>query len=117
MQQLATDLAAAGADAIVGTHAHLMLGAGWLASSAEGANRAYVAYGLGNFLWWRPQASSDDTGVLTLTIQGGHVVSADLTPALINDAGRPQPVTGQLQSIRRMDFARLRDCTGLGAQP
>ncbi len=116
MQQLAADLAAAGADAIVGTHAHLMLGAGWLGSSAD-AHGAYVAYGLGNFLWWRPQASSDDTGVLTLTIQGGHVVSADLTPALIDDAGRPQPVTGQSQAVRRGDFARLRDCTGLRAQP
>ncbi|MEP6697505.1 MAG: CapA family protein, partial [Pseudonocardiales bacterium] len=51
---LSRQLAATGADAVVGTHAHLLLGAGW-------QGRTYVAYGLGNFLWWRDNAYSNDT--------------------------------------------------------
>ncbi|MEJ7705408.1 MAG: CapA family protein [Geodermatophilaceae bacterium] len=51
MTSFASDLAAAGADAIVGTHAHLLLGAGYLDQPDSTAD---VAYGLGNFLWWRP---------------------------------------------------------------
>ena len=39
----------AGADAIVSTHAHVMLGDGYL-------GRTYVQYGLGNFLWWLDDA-------------------------------------------------------------
>ena len=35
----------AGADVIVGSHAHVLLGSGWLGDT-------YVSYGLGNFLWY-----------------------------------------------------------------
>lgn len=108
MRDLARALADAGADIIVGTHAHLLLGAGWL-----GAGPAYVAYGLGNFLWWRSQAFSDDTGVLTLTVQGGGVVAAEFTPALIDGDGRPQPVTGPAVADSQASFGRLRECTTL----
>lgn len=108
MRDLARALADAGADIVVGTHAHLLLGAGWL-----GAGPAYVAYGLGNFLWWRSQAFSDDTGVLTLTVQGGGVVAAEFTPALIQEDGRPQPVTGPSVADLVSAFGALRDCTTL----
>ncbi len=110
MASLATDLAAAGADAIVGTHAHLLLGAGYL--DAPGSS-AYVAYGLGNFVWWRSRASSDDTGVLTLTVENGVVVGAEFTPALIDAAGRPQPVSGAETAAKQSAFADLGGCTGL----
>lgn len=110
MGELATALTEAGADAIVGTHAHLLLGAGWLTA---GPNSAYVAYGLGNFVWWRSRAFSDDTGVLTLTVRDGAVVAAALTPAVIDDDGRPQPVTGPAVDQRRGAFQALRDCTTL----
>ncbi|MEP7178846.1 MAG: CapA family protein, partial [Pseudonocardiales bacterium] len=43
---LADQLAAAGASAVIGTHAHVLQGAGWRADGT------YVAYGLGNYLWW-----------------------------------------------------------------
>lgn len=114
MSTLATDLATAGADAIVGTHAHLLLGAGYL---DQPGSTAYVAYGLGNFLWWRPQAFSDDTGVLTLTVQNGAVTGSVFTPALIDDAGRPQPVLGPraLDDVRA--FEELRGCAGLLPTP
>lgn len=114
MRSLATDLADAGADAVVGTHAHLMLGAGYL---DEPDSRAYVAYGLGNFVWWRAQAFSDDTGVLTLTVQDGSVVGSALTPALIDDDGRPQPVSADQRPERLTSFEELRGCTDLLSTP
>ncbi len=114
MAALVTDLVAAGADAIVGTHAHLLLGAGY---HDEPGSKAYVAYGLGNFLWWRSRASSDDTGVLTLTVENGTVVDADFTPALIDDSGRPQPVLGPEAPLKLAAFEALRDCAGLLPAP
>lgn len=44
-QTTARALAEAGADVIVGSHAHVLLGSGWLGDT-------YVDYGLGNFLWY-----------------------------------------------------------------
>ncbi|MEJ7772300.1 MAG: CapA family protein [Geodermatophilaceae bacterium] len=114
MELLAADLAAAGADAIVGAHSHLLLGAGYL---EQAGSTAYVAYGLGNFVWWRPLAFSDDTGVLTLTLQNGAVTGSVFTPALIDEIGRPQPVLGPqaLDDVRA--FEELRSCTSLLATP
>ena len=47
-RKLAQNLADAGADVVVGTHAHVLLGAGML-------DDTYVSYGLGNFLWYHGQ--------------------------------------------------------------
>ena len=110
MRTLAARLAAAGADAVVGTHAHLLLGGGWL-------DGAYVAYGLGNYLWWRDAAYSNDTGVLRLTFRGRQVVAAALNPARIDERGVPVPVTGETAGRIRADFDRLRPCTGLASAP
>jgi len=107
---LAAALAAAGADAVVGTHAHLLLGGGWLGPT-------YVGYGLGNFLWWRDAAFSNDTGVLQLTFRGRRVVASTLVPALIDVRGVPVPSTGQAARRIRAKFDRLRGCTGLAAGP
>ncbi|MDQ3505162.1 MAG: CapA family protein [Actinomycetota bacterium] len=114
MTSLATDLSSAGADAIVGTHAHLMLGAGYL---DETGSRAYVAYGLGNFVWWLAQSFSDDTGVLTLTVQDGSVTGSMFTPALIDDDGRPEPVRGARALQQAAAFEELRDCADLLSTP
>ena len=107
-RSLAARLAAAGADAVVGTHAHLLLGGGWL-------DRTYVAYGLGNFLWWRDDAYSNDTGVLQLTFQGRRVVGAALAPARIDERGVPMPATGETAARIEGSWAALRGCTGLAA--
>ncbi|HEY9474293.1 MAG TPA: CapA family protein [Mycobacteriales bacterium] len=107
---LAADLAKAGADAVVGTHAHLLLGGGWL-------GQTYVAYGLGNFLWWRDNAYSNDTGVLTLTFHGRKATAAHLTPASIDGRGVPMPTSGsETQRITtKWDDARV--CTKLSSTP
>ena len=53
-------LAKAGASIIVGAHAHMLQGSGWL-------GHTFVAYGMGNFLWWE-HSYSTATGVLELTL-------------------------------------------------
>src|SRR4029078_10834165 len=55
---LARDLAAAGADVVVGSHSHVLGGAGW-------SGEAVVSYGLGNFVWYH--ARQEQTGVLSVT--------------------------------------------------
>ena len=70
---LAGRLAAAGASAVIGTHAHVLQGAGWT------PNGSYVAYGLGNYLWWMSFGNNqDDNGVLTLTFHRSRVVARPL---------------------------------------
>ncbi|MEU0935246.1 CapA family protein [Embleya sp. NPDC005971] len=105
-------LADAGAAAILGTHAHVMQGAGWLGDT-------YVGYGYGNFLWYgtSPYPNSNDTGVATLTIKDGKVVDEKFTPASIDKRGVPMPVTGA-EAKRILDRRdTLRPCTGLTAAP
>ena len=110
MSQLAAALTAAGADAIVSTHAHLLLGDGYL-------GRTFVAYGLGNFVWWLDNAYSNDTGVLTLTFDGRQVTRSAFTPAQIGSTGQPVPATGATASRVSAKYAGLRSCTGLAAAP
>ncbi len=107
---LARRLTGAGADAVVGTHAHLLLGAGWL-------GRGYVAYGLGNFLWWRDNAYSNDTGVLTLRVRRHRVVGATLTPARIDGDGVPLPLTGASAARIQDKFRGLGACARLSPSP
>jgi poly-gamma-glutamate capsule biosynthesis protein CapA/YwtB (metallophosphatase superfamily) len=110
-QDLATRLSQAGADIVVGTHAHQLQGAGWL-------GRTYVAYGLGNFVWWRSLSEvSIETGVLELTVDDGQVRQADFVPARIDDAGIPQLRVGPDAEQAQADFAALRGCAGLSDVP
>lgn len=109
-ESLAEELAQAGADAVVGTHAHLLLGGGW-------KGRTYVAYGLGNFLWWRDNAYSNDTGVLTLTFSGRDATSAVFTPAVIDTRGVPMPVTGSEADRVRSKWDKVRECAQLASSP
>ena len=82
-RELAQKLADAGADVVVGTHAHVLLGAGML-------DDTYVSYGLGNFLWYH--GSQPDTGVLRVQIVDGKVVRDDWVPGVIRPWGaRPAP--------------------------
>ncbi|MDT4987761.1 MAG: hypothetical protein QOI74_1855 [Micromonosporaceae bacterium] len=107
MKTLAAALATAGATVVVGTHAHLLLGDGHLGNT-------YVAYGLGNFLWWRDDAFSNDTGVLRVTLHGGAVARSELLPASISrTTGQPLPVTGPSADKITAEFRKLHSCTGL----
>ncbi len=111
MRSLAEALSDAGADLITGTHAHLLLGNGWL-------GRTYVAYGLGNFLWWWNDAYSNDTGVLRITLRDKKIARTELVPAYISrDSGQPLPVTGAEADRIITKFTTLRGCTGLADAP
>ncbi len=102
---LARDLVQAGADIIVGSHAHIQLGAGRL-------GRAFVAYGLGNFVFYADGALTTQTGVLEVTATGRRIDRYRWLPAQIKN-GRPIPITGSDRGARIVEWRALRDCTDL----
>lgn len=108
-ESLATTLVAAGADVIVGSHAHVLLGGGYL-------DGAYVDYGLGNFVFYARSGAGTETGVLTLTVQGRKVTSSKWVPARIS-GGVPRPLSGAAAEQAVANKDRLRSCTTLSATP
>ena len=107
-QGTARALAEAGADIVVGTHAHVPLGSGWLGDT-------YVNYGLGNFLWYHDRRP--ESGVLQVRIEDGAVVDGSWAPAEIQPDGRPVPIIGADREAAEADWRRLRGCTGLAEAP
>jgi hypothetical protein len=102
-------LADAGADVIVGSHAHVPLGSGWQQDT-------YVNYGLGNFVWYTD--SSPDTGVLRLRLVDGQVASDRWTPARIGPlGGSPRPLSGDARRRALADWEVRRGCAGLDSRP
>lgn len=111
MTSFAKKLADAGATIIVGTHAHVLLGDGWLGST-------FVAYGLSNFLWWYNDAGSNDTGVLRVTLTGSRITTTEFIPAYIDrTTGQPIPSKGKERERIAKKYADLRRCTGLASRP
>ncbi|MDQ6650435.1 MAG: CapA family protein, partial [Actinomycetota bacterium] len=104
---LGSQLVAAGADVVVGSHAHLLLGGGYL-------DGAYVDYGLGNFVFYATTGPAIVSGVLTLTTRGRAVTGAEWTPALLSD-GVPRPLTGGAAASAVQAWSALRACAGLDA--
>lgn len=102
---LARQLVAAGADVVVGSHAHRVLGAGRMA-------KALVGYGLGNFVWYGTSEVSTQTGVLLVTTTGRRVDGYRWEPARIVD-GIPRPLTGADRRAEIAGWRALRGCTGL----
>jgi len=110
-EALAGALAEAGADVVVGTHAHRLQGAGTVAGGST-----YVAYGLGNFFWYHGREES--TGVLRLRVRGDEVLTDTWVPGRIRPAGgNPQPLTGRERSAAEAEFRGLRSCTALAPGP
>lgn len=109
MREAAELLADAGADIVLGTHAHVLLAGGWL-------DQTYVHYGLGNFVWWG-DSHSTDTGVLLLTVRDGRVADVDFRPGTVSGTGQPVPVDGADRDRLRQRLAVAADCAGLAAAP
>ncbi|MBB5872786.1 poly-gamma-glutamate synthesis protein (capsule biosynthesis protein) [Allocatelliglobosispora scoriae] len=115
MTSLAKALAAAGANIITGTHAHVPLAGGMIGNT-------YVHYGAGNFVWY---VGSSDTLLLTLTVSavpgGGpdhtRVVKADVLPGVISSTGQPKLVTGSAASAVKARLAGAQRCSGLKPGP
>lgn len=103
---LADDLIAAGADVVVGGHAHVLSPGGYLGD-------AYVHYGLGNFVFYNYSGPTAETGVLTLTIQEGEVLDDVWLPARIQ-GGVPIPYEGEAATQAHQTWTGLRAECGLG---
>ena len=106
---LAPKLAAAGASIIVGAHAHMLQGSGWL-------GHTFVAYGLGNFLWWE-RSYSTATGVLELTIHPHAPLTARFIPAVVSGTGQPIADRGAAARQAAAHYASLRACAELAPHP
>jgi poly-gamma-glutamate synthesis protein (capsule biosynthesis protein) len=102
---IAAKLARAGADIVVGSHAHVLLGTGML-------GRTFVSYGLGNFVFYARGGLGAQTGVLTVTVTGRRVGPYRWAPAVIS-GGLPRPLSGGAASAAREQWAALRRCTNL----
>jgi poly-gamma-glutamate synthesis protein (capsule biosynthesis protein) len=102
---LASQLVAAGADIVVGGHAHRVQGAGRM-------SQALIDYGLGNFVWYGTSELSTQTGVLLVTVDGRRIAGYRWEPAHIVD-GTPRPLAGSERRAEISSWKRLRGCTGL----
>jgi poly-gamma-glutamate capsule biosynthesis protein CapA/YwtB (metallophosphatase superfamily) len=102
---LADKLVAAGADVVVGSHAHVLLGAGT-------KRKALVAYGLGNFVFYASRESTVQSGVLEVTVTGRRIDDYRWVPARIS-SGIPYPLSGSSRAQAVSSWKRLRSCTGL----
>jgi hypothetical protein len=106
---LARKLAAAGASIIVGAHAHMLQGSGWL-------GRTFVAYGMGNFLWWE-NSYSTASGILELTIHPHAPLTARFIPAVVSGTGQPVVERGVAARQAVAHYDSLRACAELAPQP
>ena len=106
---LAQQLVKAGADIVIGSNAHVLLGAGYMGS-------AYVDYGLGNFAFYDDTAPETDSGSLIITAVGRHITGVAFRPATILN-GLPQPLTGAPAQTALQSWNSARTCTGLAATP
>jgi poly-gamma-glutamate synthesis protein (capsule biosynthesis protein) len=102
---LAQALVASGADIVVGSHAHRVFGAGHLGGSL-------VAYGLGNFVYFREDGESGSSGVLLVRATGRRVDGYSWVPARITH-GIPVPEYGGAAVNDTGAWIDRRACSGL----
>jgi poly-gamma-glutamate capsule biosynthesis protein CapA/YwtB (metallophosphatase superfamily) len=108
-KSIAKVLADAGADIIVGTHAHMPQGDGFIGAT-------YVHYGLGNFVWYG-SSKSTDSGLLSLTVTGRKVTKHAFIPAIISSTGQALPVSGNELTAIQQRLDRANACSGLARNP
>ena len=104
---LAAQLVKAGADVIIGGHAHVPLGGGFMQGR-------YVDYGMGNFLFYAASGRTADSGILEVTLRGRKVLKAQWKPATIS-GGVPRLLAGASRQQALAKWNGLRRCTGLDA--
>jgi len=108
-EPLAQVLVQAGADIVIGTHAHVLLGGGYLGS-------AYVDYGLGNFAFYDNSPPENASGSLVITATGRHIDAVTWRPATIVD-DLPQPLSGDAATAALAAWNQARSCTNVAAAP
>jgi poly-gamma-glutamate synthesis protein (capsule biosynthesis protein) len=108
-REMAKVLSANGADIVVGTHAHVPQGDGFV-------GKTYVHYGLGNFLWAR--SGSKDTGLLLLKVtRTGQVTGREFVIGTVSATGQPVPVTGAEQADIQKRLDQAAKCANLAQSP
>jgi poly-gamma-glutamate synthesis protein (capsule biosynthesis protein) len=100
-------LSDAGADVVVGTHAHVLLGSGWMGDT-------YVNYGLGNYLWYHQRPP--ESGMLRLRVEDGEVVDDAWLPARLRADG-PELLRRPARAGAIADWTALRGCAVLAGTP
>lgn len=104
-RELAAALVDAGADIVVGTHAHRVQGGGHL-------GEAVVHYGLGNFLFGAVSDASSRTGVFVVEVSGREIVGYEWIPGRIR-ASVPEPLRGEAAAAEVDRWEDQRRCTDL----
>jgi poly-gamma-glutamate synthesis protein (capsule biosynthesis protein) len=106
-----TALRQAGADVIVGGHAHRIQGSGW-------AGDTFVAYGLGNFVWYGWQEPAARTGVLTVTLdERNRPVMQAWAPLRVSPDGVPRTPNAAYRQRVSDTWLAARRCSGLASAP
>lgn len=103
--ELADRLVAAGADVVVGGHAHRVQGGGRKGD-------ALVHYGLGNLVFYTDAGPGTDSGVLLVTVDGRTIESYEWVPARLR-SGVATRLEGDEAAGAAEGWERLRDCTDL----
>jgi poly-gamma-glutamate synthesis protein (capsule biosynthesis protein) len=103
-RELAGLLSAAGADLVVGSHAHVVQPQGRV-------GRTVVKYGMGNFVWYSSGGEGAKTGVFTATVDRSGVRRTAWVPATIR-SGRPQVLDrGQARQRLAEEARRASSCS------
>ena len=115
-EELARTLVDAGADIVIGGHAHRLEGGGRLAASAgerdQPARSAFVGYGLGNFVFYTSGGPGAQSGVVLVTVTGREVDGYRFVPAQLHN-GVATPLTGDAATAATAQWDALRSCTNL----
>jgi poly-gamma-glutamate synthesis protein (capsule biosynthesis protein) len=104
-QNLARQLVDAGADIVVGGHAHRVQGGGFL-------DDAIIHYGLGNFVFYADSGPGTDSGVFEVTVDVDDSLSYRWVPAQLRH-GVATPLEGDTAVNHLIRWENLRGCTGL----
>jgi poly-gamma-glutamate synthesis protein (capsule biosynthesis protein) len=102
-QELARLLSAAGADIVVGSHAHVV-------QPVATVGKTLVHYGMGNFQFYAGGGPGANTGVLTVTVTRDGVTGSTWRPGTIV-GGVPMILTGEAAAARTAaEKARFASC-------
>jgi poly-gamma-glutamate capsule biosynthesis protein CapA/YwtB (metallophosphatase superfamily) len=104
-QELAAQLTDAGADIVVGGHAHRLQAGGFLGD-------AVVHYGLGNVVFYADGGPGADSGVFAVTIAPDGAMRINWKPAVLQ-GGVATRLSGEAAVAGRTSWRNLRSCADL----
>jgi poly-gamma-glutamate synthesis protein (capsule biosynthesis protein) len=107
--ELADALHLAGADVVVGSHAHRLQGAGFRSGG-------FVAFGMGNYVFDAPSSESRKSATLLVRATGEQVAGFEWRPARI-EGNVPVPLDGSTATSALSELDQLAACAGLDPTP